>query len=183
MWWKVRHWLSLLVRTTMRTTLNVHAAVIISTATQRLFSGRLWKVKVWNLKCVLMISSSSINNRRKSELCITSEPNPSLKWIMWGNKICMKHGDHARDGGAGRGGTMGKWEQYVSMVTPLKVTEMPGHPAWRGESNHTATVWERLASHVDFTTSQNYTHSESRALADRRRRQQLCHRLPAIALL
>lgn len=39
------------------------------------------------------------------------------------------------------GGHSGKMrEQYVSTVTPLKVTEMPGHPARRGESNHTASV-------------------------------------------
>lgn len=42
------------------------------------------------------------------------------------NKRCMKHGESGERGG----GCSGKMrEQYVSMVTPLKVTEMPGHPA------------------------------------------------------
>lgn len=31
-------------------------------------------------------------------------------------------------------------EQYVSMVTLLKVTEMPGHPARRGESNRAQSL-------------------------------------------
>lgn len=31
-------------------------------------------------------------------------------------------------------------EQYVSVATLLKVTEMPGHPARRGESNHAVSV-------------------------------------------
>lgn len=59
-----------------------------------------------------------------------------------------------------RRGRGGRGEGYVSTVTPLKVTEMPGHAAQRGESNH-ATPAPRSTRRV-YDVTQTHTRSPDR---------------------
>lgn len=83
-------------------------------------------------------------------------------WTKACEEVNNKYICNTRSGRAREGWSWGEMsEQYVSVVTLLKVTEMPGHPTRRGESNHAVSV---SATHIAWWVySVGNKHSETEA--------------------
>lgn len=83
-----------------------------------------------------VISTQAAGKWRKKQVFL--RPQRRLQSLEAVNNKYGDRGARARAREGCIGGEMS--EQYVSVVTLLKVTEMPGHPARRGESNHAVSV-------------------------------------------